>query len=179
VGVARAQTPQPWDTNNLSWVAPTTCTSGQPVANCAVTGYRIERSATTTGAFAALGASTTTSFTHTSAAAGQNCYRVIATSAKGDSFPSNVACKTNTQPSGPPNPPTNLTVVEPIAYDIRPNEHTFAFDRGRAVGVIKVGSACDETRTTGGGFYALERPSKAKITRPPRSTALVAKCGAA
>src|SRR6185503_10771583 len=70
VGVARAQTPQPWDTNNLSWVA------------------------------------TTTSFTHTSAAAGQNCYRVIATSAKGDSFPSNVACKTNTQPSGPPNPPT-------------------------------------------------------------------------
>jgi hypothetical protein len=176
---AAASAQQAWDTNVLSWTAPTTCTSGQPIANCPVTGYRIERAATPTGAFAAVGTSPSTTFTHLSAAAGQNCYRAIAMSAKGDSGPSTPPfCKTNTPPSGPPNPPTNLTVVDPIAFEVRPNEQTFAFDRGRAVGTIKLGSACDEERTTGGGFFALERPSRAHLTRQPRSVALVAKCGA-
>jgi hypothetical protein len=175
---AQAQTSQPWDTNIVSFIAPTTCTSGQPIANCPVTGYRIERSAAATGTFAAVGTSTTTTFTHTGAVAGLNCYRAIAMSPKGDSVPSNVACKTNVAPSGPPNPPTNLTVVDPLAYDVRPNESTFAFDRGRAVGTAKLGAACDEARTTGQDYYAIERPSRVKLTRAPRSTALVARCGA-
>lgn len=174
VGSVKAQT---WNTNQLQWVAPTECTSNQPIANCAITGYRVERSATSTGTFASVGTSLTTSFTHSSAVAGQNCYRVVAMSAKGDSQPSNVACKTNVEPSGPPKPPTNLTVSEPTVFDVRPNETTFAFDRGRAVGIAKIGSACDEDRTTGGEFYALERPSRVRLTRTPRSSALVAKCG--
>lgn len=79
-------------------------------------------------------------------------------------------------PDTTPNPPSNLQVIEPTAFDVRPNEQTFAFDRGRAVGTAKLGAACDEERTTGGGFFALERPSKVKLTKAPRSTALVAKC---
>ena len=78
-GIAQAQ--QAWNENRLTWGAPTTCTSGQPIANCPVTGYRIERASSQTGAFAALGTSQTTIYTHTGALAGQNCYRVVALSA--------------------------------------------------------------------------------------------------
>jgi len=177
VGVAKAQGVQPWDTNILQWVAPTTCTSGQPVANCAVTGYRVERAATATGAFASVGTSTTTGFTHTSAPAGQNCYRVVALSAKGESVPSNVACKTNTQPSGPPNPPTDLVVVEPIAYNVRPDYGRFAFVRGSRAGVARLGAACDESRVTADGYTAISRPRSAVVPRPAEGTTLIAKCG--
>jgi len=177
VGIARAQT-QPWDTNVLAWLGPTTCSTGEPITSCPVLGYRVERSATTTGTFTTVATNVTAlTYIHNGAVAGQNCYRVIALSAAGDSLPSNVACKTNVRPAGPPNPPTNLTVTAPTAYDVRPNETTFAFDRGRAVGTAKLGAACDETRSTGNGFYALERPSRVTLTRNPRSTALVAQCG--
>jgi hypothetical protein len=101
---------QAWNENRMAWDAPVGCTSG-PATGCAVTGYRVERSATTAGTFASVGTSTVTTFTHLNAAAGQNCYRIVALSGVGDSAPSNVACKTNTQPSGPPNPPTNLQFV--------------------------------------------------------------------
>lgn len=164
-----------WDSNALSWQGPVTCTNGQPITACPITGYRVERSATQTGTYTAVATVTTTSYTHTGAASGANCYRVVAIAATGTSAPSNVACRTNTPPV--PNPPTNLTVTEPVAFDVRPNESTFAFDRGRAVGIAKLGAACDETRTTGDGYYALERPSRVRLTREARSTALVARCG--
>lgn len=173
-GVAHAQ--QAWDENRLTWSAPTTCTSGQPVANCAVTGYRIERSATQTGTYAAVGTSTTTSFIHSGVAAGSNCYRVIALSAKGESIPSNVACKTNTQPSGPPNPPTNLVVVEPIAFNVRPDYGRFVFVKGTKAGVARIGAACDEKRVTADGYTAISRPRTAVYPRPQEGTVLVAKC---
>lgn len=176
VGVAKAQSSQPWDENRLTWAAPTTCTSGQPVANCAVTSYRVERSATTTGTFASVGTSTTTSFTHTSAVAGQNCYRVVAQSAKGDSVPSNVACKTNTQPSGPPNPPTNLVIVEPIAYNVRPDYGRFVFVRGSKAGMARLGAACDESRVTADGYTVISRPRSSVVPRPQEGSVLVAKC---
>lgn len=172
-----AQGTQPWDTNVLSWGAPTTCTSGVPVSNCPVTGYRVERSATATGAFAAVGTSPTTTFTHTSAAAGQNCYRAVALSAKGDSAPSNVFCKTNTPPSGPPSPPTNLTIVEPIAYNVRPDYGRFAFVRGPKAGVARIGAKCDESRVTADGYTAISRPRSAVVPRPAEGTVLIAKCG--
>lgn len=109
---------------------------------------------------------------------GTTCIRVKVTNTFGlESAASNVAVKVVSPPT--PGAPTNLTVTEPVAYDIRPNETTFAFDRGRAVGTARLGAACDEDRTTGQGFYALERPSRVKLTREPRSTALVAKCAGA
>jgi hypothetical protein len=173
-GIAKAQ--QAWDTNQLQWGAPLTCTSGQPIANCPVTGYRVERAASQTGTFAALGTSATTSYTHTSAAAGVNCYRVIALSASGNSAPSNVACKTNVQPSGPPTPPTNLTVVETTAFNVKPNLQRFAFERGTRAGTIRLGAACDESRVTSDGYTVISRPSQV-IPRPQTGVVLVAKCG--
>jgi hypothetical protein len=168
---------QQWDSNALSWSAPTTCTSGVPVSNCPVTGYRIERSATATGVFASVGTSTTTSFTHTSAAAGGNCYRAIALSAKGDSAPSNVFCKVNTPPSGPPSPPSNLTIIEPIAFTVRPDYGRFAFVRGTKAGMARIGANCDESRVTADGYTAISRPRYAVLPRPAEGTVLVAKCG--
>jgi hypothetical protein len=173
-GIAKAQ--QAWDTNQLQWGAPLTCTSGQPIANCPVTGYRVERAASQTGTFATVATSATTSYTHTSAAAGVNCYRVIALSASGNSAPSNVACKTNVQPSGPPNPPTNLTVVETTAFNVKPNLQRFAFERGTKAGTIRLGAACDESRVTSDGYTVISRPSQV-IPRPQTGVVLVAKCG--
>ena len=173
-GIAQAQ--QAWNENRLTWSAPTTCTSGQPIANCPVTGYRIERASSQTGAFAALGTSQTTSYTHTGALAGQNCYRVVALSAAGNSVPSNVACKTNVEPSGPPNPPTNLTVVETTAYNVRPNLQRFAFERGSRAGTIRLGAACDESRVTADGYMVISRPSQV-VPRPQSGVVLVARCG--
>lgn len=176
-GVARAQS---WDTNTIRFTAPTTCTTGQAISACAVTLYRIERAASATGTYAQVGTATASPFVHTGAAEGINCYRVTALSANGPSAPSTPpACRTNVRPVGPPNPPTDVVVVETIAYDVRPNESTFAFDRGRAVGTAKLGAACDESRAIADGFYALERPSKVTLHRAPRSTALVAKCAQA
>jgi len=173
-GIAQAQ--QAWNENRLTWSAPTTCTSGQPIANCPVTGYRIERASSQTGAFAALGTSQTTSYTHTGALAGVNCYRVVALSASGNSVPSNVACKTNVEPSGPPNPPTNLTVVETTAYNVRPNLQRFAFERGSRAGTIRLGAACDESRVTADGYMVISRPSQV-VPRPQSGVVLVARCG--
>lgn len=107
---AEAQT---WDENRLTWDAPTTCTNGQPISNCPVTGYRIERAAVSTGPYVAIGTSQTASFTHTGAAAGVNCYKVYALSATGDSEASQHACKTNVEPTQP-NPPTNIRFVTQV-----------------------------------------------------------------
>lgn len=175
-GISQAQT-QPWDTNIVSFTAPTTCTTGEPVSACPVTGYRLERSASTTGTFATLAAlpATATGYTHNGVTAGQNCYRVIALSANGDSGPSNVGCKTNTKPVGPPNPPV-LTVSAPTAYNVRPNLQRFVFERGtKYEGFVKTGAACDESRTTGEGFYVVARLSQV-VPRPPAGTVLVAHC---
>ncbi|HXE08334.1 MAG TPA: hypothetical protein VN612_10580, partial [Acidobacteriaceae bacterium] len=107
---------------------------------------------------------------------GTTCLRGYVTNTYGiESAVSNVTSKTVT----PPQPgPIQLVSIAPTVYEVRPNEQTFAFDRGRAVGTIKLGAACDEDRTTGQDFYAIERPSRVSLTRQPRSVALVAKCAA-
>ena len=174
--VATVARGQAWDQNVLTATPPTTCTTGEPVSACPITGYRFERSATTTGTFTAIVTQTGPVYTHTVTASGQNCYRVIVTSANGDSAPSNVVCKTNTRPVGPPNPPS-LTVTAPTAYNVRPNLQRFAFERGsKYPGVVRVGAACDESRTVGDGYYVVARLNMVS-PRPPAGTVLVAKCG--
>lgn len=107
---------------------------------------------------------------------GTSCVRAFVANTYGnESLPSNVAVKVVDAPT--PKPPA-LAAVAPQVYDVRPNERTFGFDRGRQVGTTKLGAACDEDRRTDADWYALERPSKVKLTREPRSTALVARCGA-
>jgi hypothetical protein len=174
-GAANAQ----WNTNTISADAPTTCTSGQPIANCPVTGYRIERASSQTGTYAAVGTSPTPSFTHNGASAGLNCYRMVALSAQGESAPSVVtasACKTNVEPSGPPNPPTNLRVTATVAFNVRADFQKFAFVKSTRFGTVKLGAACDESRSVGGGFYAIERPRSQVTPRPQEGVVLVASC---
>jgi hypothetical protein len=175
----------------LAWTPPTTNTDNSPLTNLASYKVYVGSSATTLAEKQLIAAPASTASV-TGLATGTWFFAVTAVSATGkESAKSNVGQKTiaaltatasaavTVTPDTTPNPPTNLTVSDPVVYDIRPNESTFAFDRGRAVGVVKLGAACDEVRTTGGGFYALERPSKVKLSRQPRSVALVAKCSAA
>lgn len=117
-GIATAQGTQPWNENRLTWDAPTTCQGGQPVTNCAVTSYQIQRAPVSNGPYTPIGTSNTTTFTHVGAAAGVNCYVVVAQSANGPSRASAHVCKTNVEPAGPPNPPTNLRFVTEVVAGI-------------------------------------------------------------
>lgn len=174
-----AMAQQAWDTNVISWTNPTTCTTGEPIAQCPITAVRVEESATTTGTFRAVATLPTigSTYTHVGVTAGQHCYRIIVDSGKGPSGPSNVACKTNVKPVGPPNPPTNLVVVDPVAYSVKPDYQHFAFLRGAKYGKAVKGAACDETRVTSDGYYAIERPRSAVTPRPSEGAVFVARCG--
>jgi hypothetical protein len=178
VGIANpslAQT-QPWDTSVITWVAPTNCTTGEPITSCPIVTYRVERASSTTGTFSSIGTSGTTSLTLTGVSPGLACYRVVAVGVGNESVPSSVACKTTVRPVGPPNPPTQLKVDNIVAYNVRADFQQFAFVRGTRAGVASLGAACDETRSVGNGFYALERPSRV-TPRPANGTVLVAHCG--
>lgn len=106
---------------------------------------------------------------------GTSCVRAFVSNTYGvESIAGNVVAKVVNPPT--PNPPV-LAAIAPTVYDVRPNESTFAFERGQRVGSVKLGAQCDEARTTGDDYYALERPSRVVLTKTPRSTALVARCG--
>jgi len=173
---ALAQT-QAWDTNIISYTPPTQCSTGEPITACAVIGYRLERSSSSSGTFTTLTAlpSTATGYTHNGVAAGVNCYRVIALSAQGDSLPSNIACKTNVKPAGPPNAPV-LKTIDTMAFNVKPDFQKFAFVRGARAGSVKLGSACDESRQTSDGYMVISRLTQV-TPRPQSGTVLVARCG--
>lgn len=175
---------QAWNTNVLTWEAPLTCTSGVPISNCPVTQYRVERSATTTGTYATVGTSTLLTYTHLSAAAGFNCYRVIAVAVTGESVPSNVACKTNTQPSGPPNPPTNLTVTVAVVWNATFVPVMRLASNGsintNPVGMVAVGRRVDEAvkpKWKGYQMCRIRVASQDMIQDGDDMTGLVAPCG--
>lgn len=134
-GIAYSQV-QPWDENRVSWTAPTTNTDGTALTN--LTGYRVERSASSGGAYTTVGTATGITFTHAGATAGVNCYRVIALTPTAESMPSNVACKTNVRPTPVPSPPTNLRFTDTVAFDIRKEGGLWHTDR--AVAVVKDGA---------------------------------------
>lgn len=107
--LAAAQTPQPWDTNVLQWDAPLRCVDGSALSNCAITGYRIDRSPVAGGTATPVATvGNVLTFTHVNAPAGVNCYKVVALTAAGPSGPSNELCKTNTRPAVTSEPPRNL-----------------------------------------------------------------------
>lgn len=177
VGIARAQAAQPWDTNILSWVLPSACSSGEPISACPLTGIRVEEATSATGAYrtlATLGANATT-YTHSSATAGPHYYRVFALSANGESLPSNVATKTNVKPVGPPNPPV-LKAIDAVAYNVKADFLHFAYVRGSKAGAVKLGAACDESRQTSDGYTVISRLTQV-TPRPAAGTVLVARCG--
>lgn len=183
-GASQAQ--QPWNENVIAWDAPTSCTSGQPLTSCPVTGYQILRSPLVNGAFAPVGTSATTTFTHIVNATGQSCYKVVALSAQGNSEPSAAtACKVNTQPSGPPNPPTNtrfvtLAVVRAGAPAFSVLGQTPPFRVGEFYGVIPAGRPCGDYLVTFRG-QRLHRviPQTGETWGDFGSRPLAAPCGAA
>lgn len=172
------------DTVTVSWVLPTTNTNGTAIPATgagSLASIRVEYGTCNGAAFGTKAGEVSRPGNSTSTTLnlnpGTTCVRAFAVNSYGlESDTSNVASKVIEPPR--PNPP-QLTTIAAAVYDVRPNESTFAFDRGRQVGTVKLGLACDEDRTTGQDFYALERPSKAVLTRQPRSTALVAKCAQA
>lgn len=179
--------------SQLSWVPPTTNTDSSPLTNLASYKIYYGTAATTLTQTKTLAAPASGDLI-LNIANGTWFFAVSAISSTGkESAKSNVATKTipaasatdtelvTVTPDTTPSPPSNLTVVEQTAYDVRPNESTFAFDRGRAIGTAKLGAACDETRSTGAGFFAVERPSRVKLypKAKPVSSAYVAKCGEA
>lgn len=164
---------QPWDTNIISWTAPTTNTDGTALTN--LSGYRIERGASATGSFASIGTSTVTTYTHTGAAAGQNCYRVIAMASNGqESIPSNVACKTNTRPATIPNPPTNLRFTDAVAFDLRREGSRWYLSRHVATVKPSAVPVSRYTVANGTGYCQVRRADTVQIKAS--SGVLVAKC---
>lgn len=140
---------QEWNTNTVAWDAPTTCRGGEPISTCPTTGYRVERSATGSGTYTAIGTTQTTTYTHTGAVAGTNCYRVVTLSGARESLPSQPACKTNTAPQPDPNPPTNLRFVTQVVNGMDHSPVYRLTSTGKkdarysdACGYIPVGSQC-------------------------------------
>ena len=134
--LAFAQTPKPWNQNDLDWAGPTTCSDGSALTNCQISQWRIERAnsptATTWTAIATIPASAGRKYSDTSAAAGLNCYRVKAIMGPPPpelifSVPSDVlqgpainSCVTNTQPA--PGKPGPVMVASLTAYELRQDE---------------------------------------------------------
>lgn len=177
-GIAQAATV------NVTWTPPTTNTDNSVIPATgpgSLTSYRVEYGTCLTGGTFGTKAgevSRTAPATGTTLnlQPGTTCVRAFVSNTYGiESAASNVASKVVDPPT--PNPPV-LGAISPTVYDVRPNEQTFAFDRGQRVGSVKLGAKCDETRTTGQDYYALERPSRVVLTKTPRSVALVAKCAA-
>ena len=170
-------------TVTVTWTPPTTNTDESAIPATgpgSLTTYRIEYGTCLAGgAFGVKAGEVTRAAPATGTTLnlqpGTSCVRAFVANTYGnESAASNVASKIVPAPT--PKPPGSLAVSDPTVFDVKPNFETFAFERGKKVGTVKLGAACDEERTTGADFYALERPSRVKLTKPPRSSALVARC---
>lgn len=176
-GIARAD--NAWDEDTVQWTAPTICNGGQAITVCPVQSYKVETASSKTAtAWTTVGTTVPTVLTIKVAGltAGTHCYRVTAVGTAGSST---AAIQGNDCPvtvAPVPGPPTNvLTVSDPIAYSVRPNLQRFVFERGPRIGSVKLGASCDETRSTGDGFYVIDRLSQIK-PRPAQGTVAVARC---
>ncbi len=163
----QAQTPLKWNENGISWTASSVCADGSPAVNCPLTGFRVERAATptaTTWAAVATVGATINYYKDTVATAGQNCYRLIAISASGDSVPSaNAPCKTNVAPK-----PGAPVVTDPIAYEYRPSTDVMA-----RVGRVPKGIPCGpETKVVATITYCKLAIAQADLINWPSNQAL-------
>lgn len=177
-GFAQGQT---WNSNTVTWEASSGCTiAGQPTTPCAaVTSYRIERAATQTGTYSAVGtvAGTVLTFTHANATAGQNCYRVFALTATQTSGPSTLtsaSCRTNTAPDPVPNPPTNVRVVETTVFNLWMEGREVTL--GQVVGTVPLNTICGRQQMVADNRYRTVARSNVTPAQP-RGMVLVARCG--
>lgn len=167
-----------WNEDTVNWGAPASCSNGEPLTSCPVTGYKVEtaasKTATTWTTAATVGNVLTAKITGLTA--GTHCYRVSALSANGAGP---VQVQGNDCPVAiPPVPgqPTNVVTVETTAYNVRADFQRFAFVRSTRFGKVNLGASCDESRSVGNGYYVIDRLSQV-TPRPPAGTVLVAKCG--
>jgi hypothetical protein len=176
-GRAAAQQPA-WNEDVIPWSAPTQCVGGAPLTNCAVTGYRVEEAAASSGPWTVLGTTNATTFSYTAGnrSEGQHCYRVVALSSV-NSAASNVECAT-TSPEPAPEPPT-LKTIDTIAYAVKPNESILAYVLDGQVGRVELGKPCDGNRTmrTNSLLYAaVNRKLYVTWTTNRRPSTVVVRC---
>jgi hypothetical protein len=175
----------------IAWVPPTTNGDGSPLTDLA--GYRIFYG-TAQGSLNTrqdVAGAATASANVSNLTSGSTYYFVVrALNAAGiESADSNVASKAivgGTPPTASasstvtvdkvPSPPTGVTVIETSAYNVRFDYQRWVAVRGTRAGMIKLGAACDESRSTADGYTVISRPSQV-IPRQATGTVLVAKCG--
>lgn len=87
----------------ISWTAPTHCVDGSPITSCPVTGYIVSVANAPDTSFSTVVtvSGNTLSLNIPNTPDGTRCYKVVATSAGGNSDPSNTACKTQAPLSVP------------------------------------------------------------------------------
>lgn len=178
---AHAQTALKWNEDQVSWSAPTACSEGSPLADCPISGYRVERAAgSCAGTWSTAGttAANILTFKVGSLVAGTNCYRVITLSAgTSESLPSAAKSQVTTPPT--PGAPTNVTVSDVVAYEIRSNAQGVL--TASRIGIVPAGSLCSQdAREIGGVTYNRIDPASVDLINwpaglPPKD--VFAKCG--
>lgn len=175
----------------LSWTPPTQNTNGTPLTN--ISGYRVNygTSASNLSQTQTVSNASAVSAVISNLASGTYFFTVTTLASTGvTSVPSNQASKlvTTSQPAtgtastthvvNPvPAPPTNLTVRDVTAYEIRPNS-TGTLVAAR-IGLIPLGSLCGaETRKVGSVTYNRVDPQTVDLVNwPTKSFEAWARCG--
>jgi hypothetical protein len=174
-GTAHAQTA--WNADTVSWEAPTTCNDGTPISNCPVTGYRVETAASkaaTTWTLVTTTAANVLTANATGLTAGPHCYRVIATSAFGNSAATVQGndCPVAVPPT--PGPPGNVRTVETTVFNLRQKGREVLL--GSAVGTVNLDTICGKVPFVE-NHYTVARSNVRFTTPQTAGTVLVAKCG--
>lgn len=170
---------------DVTWTAPTKNTDGSNLTDLA--GYKLRAASSAAGLASATAQTvgpTVSAYTFTGLAAGTWYFDIRATNAQGiDSVPAgpvstaivlqgasaNASVTVNTQP----NPPSGVTAVQRLVYDLKGGR------LNKLVGRIELGTPCGGfvVKQAGYRWYEVSR-SDVILTRPPRSSRIVAACAA-
>lgn len=157
-------------TVSLSWTPPTTATDGSALTGtAALTQYRVEYGSCVGTGFGVKGGefivtAPAASATSPNLPAGTYCFRIYAKNSGGESLTSNVTSP-KTIPVAPPNPPTNLTAADPVAFQY--DTQTKSMTR---VGFTATGTSCGPaTMTVKGVLYCQLAQSQTDYVIWPQS----------
>lgn len=147
----------------LTWTQPTHNTDGSVIPASGtgrLTGNRVQWG-TCTGTAPNYGFGTqagqqvfttpTTAYTVPNLAPGTWCFRAYASTTYGESGPTNVVAKVIAPPI--PNPPSNLTVADTLAFTVLKRDNRFVM---LPVGTVPAGTACDTSQSIN-GYYVVPR----------------------